>query len=84
MQERFVSVYIFRYKIYNIISIRVASSCVNSGSWSKSFITAMDNKFDMVNDSTPLIEFYPDVKYVAPGIWYLISISNIRQIYNIL
>ena len=33
MQER--SVYIFRYYIYNIISTRVASSCVNSGSWSK-------------------------------------------------
>ena len=34
MQERSVSVYIFRYYIYNIISTRVASSCVNSGSWS--------------------------------------------------
>ena len=36
MQERSVSVYIFRYYIiYNIFSTRVASSCVNSGLWWK-------------------------------------------------
>ena len=38
MKERSVSfqyMYIFRYYIYNIFSTRVASSCVNSGSWSK-------------------------------------------------
>ena len=41
MQERSISVYIFRYNIYNIISTRVASSCVNSGLWSKlSFFAA--------------------------------------------
>ena len=39
MQERSISVYIFRYYIYNIISTRVASSCVNSGSWSKKMKT---------------------------------------------
>ena len=33
-KDLFQYMYIFHYYIYNIISTRVASSCVNSGSWS--------------------------------------------------